>query len=190
LKQIQLNSVDSRDNAQTSLGVISSCSSLPKRSAIFESLLIYENYPTPSDAAHPTEDKRALMSTLEKETVYEKTSVPLTIIAEMEHKKLEIQNADDDDGKLHEEAALKVMMLSMDAHTEADLEQLQLEIRTVLEQLVVSDHTTSVGELVMITDVSFCFGLHSEIILFTPISTKIDYRLPHLDPRFNLLGFY
>lgn len=145
LRQIQINLAGARDHAQTSLSHITACSSLPKGSSLFDSLLIYENYPTPSTERGSTNPLNvAISSTLEKETLFEKTSLPLTIFAEVEKIKTNPSEVEDH---------LKLMMVSM-VHTDDSLEHLQRELQTVIEQMVIGDNTKTVGQLLLIDDIS------------------------------------
>jgi len=139
LKEIQLRGVESRENALTSLGEIASLSSLPKRASLFDSLLIYENYPV-SEEDYTKKDLRmkALVTSLEAEMVFEKTSLPLTILAEMER---------------HEgQQLLRVMMLAT-SHAPEDLQALQDELQVVIGQLIHAG-SRAVGELSLIDNLS------------------------------------
>lgn len=87
---------------------------------------------------------------MEKEKLFEKTSVPLTIIAEMSYLM-------EQDVELEE---LKVMMLSM-VHAEDDLKELQKELQAVLEQIVSAGGSKKfVGELTLVQDLSEFYGIN------------------------------
>src|SRR5215475_12828221 len=71
MQGLQARQTDSRAYEYTSLLAIEGCSSLPRGTSLFDSIVVFENYPAVSDGAANVKDL----------TFFEKASYPVTVIA-------------------------------------------------------------------------------------------------------------
>lgn len=77
LKELQLDAVEAREHQHASLADIQRWSEVPNGSALFESILVFENYPSDTDAGNLGDKARSH----QVQAILSRTNYPLTLLA-------------------------------------------------------------------------------------------------------------